>query len=44
MVLRKWDALPDFMKCEEVKEYYNILEKRRNANGDRHLRCSCQLF
>lgn len=29
MVLRDWDSLPDFMKCEEVKEYYDILKKRK---------------
>lgn len=24
-MLRKWDDLPKFMKCDEVKEYYDIL-------------------
>ena len=28
-MLRKWEELPDFMKCDAVKEYYNILEKRK---------------
>lgn len=28
-MLRKWDDLPDFMKRDEVKEYYKILEKRK---------------
>lgn len=28
-MLRKWDDLPDFMKCEEVRMYYNILAKKR---------------
>lgn len=28
-MLRKWNDLPDFMKCNEVKEYYNILQKRK---------------
>lgn len=28
MSLRKWDDLPDFMKCEEVREYYDILAKK----------------
>lgn len=28
-MLKKWDDLPDFMKCDEVREYYNILEKRK---------------
>lgn len=29
MILRKWDALPDKMKCPEVKKYYDILEKKK---------------
>lgn len=28
MNLRKWDDLPAFMKCEEVREYYDILAKK----------------
>ena len=28
-MLKKWEDLPDFMKCDEVREYYNILEKRK---------------
>ena len=28
-MLRKWDDLPDSMKCEEVRMYYNILAKKR---------------
>lgn len=28
-MIRKWNDLPDFMKCNEVKEYYNILQKRK---------------
>lgn len=28
-MLRKWENLPDFMKCDEVREYYKILEKRK---------------
>lgn len=28
-MLKKWDDLPDFMKCDEVEEYYKILEKRK---------------
>lgn len=31
MKLLKWDDLPEFMKCEEVKEYYNVLDKKRAA-------------
>lgn len=27
--MREWDDLPDFMKCDEVREYYNILDKKR---------------
>ena len=29
MVLRKWDDLPEFMKTEEVKPYYEALKKKR---------------
>lgn len=29
MILKKWDDLPDFMKCEEVLEYYQILQKKK---------------
>lgn len=29
MVPRKWDDLPDFMKTEEVKPYYEALRKKR---------------
>ena len=29
MVLKKWDDLPEFMKTEEVKPYYEVLRKRR---------------
>ena len=28
-MLKKWEDLPAFMQCDEVKEYYKILEKRR---------------
>jgi lipopolysaccharide/colanic/teichoic acid biosynthesis glycosyltransferase len=27
--MRKWEDLPEFMKCDEVKEYYNILSKKK---------------
>ena len=27
--MRKWDELPKFMQCEEVKEYYDILAKKK---------------
>lgn len=33
MSLRKWEDLPAFMKCDEVKEYYDILAKKRGALG-----------
>lgn len=29
MVLREWSALPDKMKTDEVKEYYDILNKKK---------------
>lgn len=29
MILKKWDDLPDFMKCDEVWEYYQILQKKK---------------
>lgn len=28
-MLKKWSELPDFMKNEEVKKYYDILEKKK---------------
>lgn len=28
-MFRKWEDLPEFMKCDEVREYYDILEKRK---------------
>ena len=31
MKLRKWDNLPEFMKCDEVREYYDILAKKKSA-------------
>lgn len=33
MSFRKWEDLPAFMKCDEVKEYYDILAKKRGALG-----------
>lgn len=27
-MLRKWDSLPDFMRNEEVRPYYEILKKK----------------
>ena len=29
MVLRKWEDLPKFMQRKEVREYYDILDKKR---------------
>ncbi len=29
MILRKWEELPEFMQIPEVREYYDILNKRR---------------
>lgn len=29
MILRKWEDLPRFMQCKEVKEYYDILSKKK---------------
>lgn len=30
-MLRKWDDLPDNMKCAEVRPYYDILSKKRGS-------------
>lgn len=27
--MKKWEDLPDFMKCDEVREYYDILSRKR---------------
>ena len=29
MVLKKWDDLPEFMKCEEVRRYYDVLSGKK---------------
>ena len=29
--MRKWEDLPEYMKCDEVKEYYDILSKKNSA-------------
>lgn len=31
MNLRTWDDLPDFMKCKEVKEYYDVLAGKKGS-------------
>lgn len=28
-MLKKWEDLPEFMKCDEVRQYYEILDKKR---------------
>ena len=33
MRLRKWEDLPAYMQCEEVREYYDILAKKKGALG-----------
>lgn len=29
MILRKWEELPDFMRTDEVRPYYEVLKKKR---------------
>lgn len=29
MILKKWEDLPEWMQCPEVKEYYDILSKKK---------------
>lgn len=31
MLLRKWNDLPSHMQCEEVRPYYDILEKKKGS-------------
>lgn len=31
MGLKKWNDLPEFMKCDEVKEYYDILSHKKGS-------------
>ena len=31
MLLKKWDELPDSMKTESVRKYYDILDKKRKS-------------
>lgn len=31
MILKKWDDLPKFMKCDEVKVYYDILSRKKGS-------------
>ena len=30
-MLREWNDIPEFMRCDEVKEYYDILSKKKNS-------------
>lgn len=30
-MLRKWEDLPDIMRNEEVRPYYEVLEKKRTG-------------
>lgn len=32
--MRKWEDLPEYMKCDEVKEYYDILSKKKAQFSD----------
>ena len=29
MIFKDWNNLPEFMKCDEVRVYYEILKKRK---------------
>lgn len=31
MILKKWDELPDFLRCDEVKPYYDILKRKQTS-------------
>ena len=33
MKLREWDNLPEFMRCDEVRKYYDILAKKKFELG-----------
>ena len=30
-MLRKWEDLPAFMQCDEVRKYYDILSKKKTS-------------
>ena len=32
MLLRKWEELPEFMRTDEVRPYYDVLKKRRGSH------------
>lgn len=29
--MRKWEELPEYMKCDEVKKYYDILSRKKSV-------------
>lgn len=31
MILKKWEELPDNMRCEEVKKYYDVLVRKKKS-------------
>ena len=31
MILRKWEDLPEFMRTDEVRPYYDVLKKKRGS-------------
>ena len=31
MTLKKWTELPDFMRTQEVREYYDIVKKKQGS-------------
>ena len=31
MLLRKWEDLPKFLRCDEIRPYYDILKKKRGS-------------
>lgn len=31
MILKKWDELPAFLRCDEVKPYYDILKRMQTS-------------
>ena len=40
-MLKKWESLPDFMKNEEVREYYDILQKKKISMFLKRVRDLC---
>lgn len=31
MLLKKWEDLPEFLRCDEVRPYYDVLKKKRGS-------------